>query len=512
MPAPSIVDPRTYVRNLLANWIGVISETAIAFFLTPFVLASLGEARYGLWGLLNALLGYFGLVDLGIRDGVGRYTAQYLARRDPERVREVITTSVVALTGLSVIVVAVSIVIGVYFPVFFSKTPTAFAPEIALALPIMALGLWITMLSSVLRSLLISHDRFDLATGIQTGVTLLRAAGVVLVLRAGYGLVALALVAAGATIFGAFALLIAGRRVFGPFGATRRYVSGERFREVWKFGIANLVYRLANQLIYQTDQLVVMLFFGPAAVAAYSIGSMLCQTGQLAVQRIGGTFYPSVIRAGSLNDLDGLRRTFFWQARLSFLFGILVYVGLAAFGRRFCDVWLGPGFESTAQVLAVLSLAELASLAASSGGSALFALSRMKFNLVSSISEAALNLLLSILFVTVLHTGMIGVALGTLGSAIVWRGVIHPLYTSRVLGFGFRQYMAQVGARVLLLSVAFYVIFAALAHRTEPGAWVPFLLAVGIGIALYLPAAMGLLLPRDLWRSLWARLAPSAGK
>ena len=55
MPAPSIVDPRTYVRNLLANWIGVISETAIAFFLTPFVLASLGEARYGLWGLLNAL-------------------------------------------------------------------------------------------------------------------------------------------------------------------------------------------------------------------------------------------------------------------------------------------------------------------------------------------------------------------------------------------------------------------------------------------------------------------------
>ena len=57
-----------------------------------------------------------------------------------------------------------------------------------------------------------------------------------------------------------------------------------------------------------------------------------------------------------------------------------------------------------------------------------------------------------------------------------------------------------------------FVIFAALAHRTEPGAWVPFLLAVGIGIALYLPAAMGLLLPRDLWRSLWARLAPSAGK
>ncbi len=38
----------------------------VAFFLTPFVVNSLGSTAYGIWVLLMSLTGYYGLLDLGV--------------------------------------------------------------------------------------------------------------------------------------------------------------------------------------------------------------------------------------------------------------------------------------------------------------------------------------------------------------------------------------------------------------------------------------------------------------
>ena len=51
-------------RNVTANWLGFAVHAAVTFFLTPFVLAELGEVRYGLWCLVIGLTGYYGLFDL----------------------------------------------------------------------------------------------------------------------------------------------------------------------------------------------------------------------------------------------------------------------------------------------------------------------------------------------------------------------------------------------------------------------------------------------------------------
>ena len=64
---------RTLARNVLLNWAALIAEVAVAFFLTPFMVRSLGLAIYGIWSLLNSVIGYMGLVDLGIRGSVGRF-------------------------------------------------------------------------------------------------------------------------------------------------------------------------------------------------------------------------------------------------------------------------------------------------------------------------------------------------------------------------------------------------------------------------------------------------------
>lgn len=84
-------------RNILANCTVLVADVLVALFLTPFIVSRLGLLNYGVWSLLNSLVGYMGLIDLGIRGSVGRFLNVSLAYEEPDRVREVINASLAFL-------------------------------------------------------------------------------------------------------------------------------------------------------------------------------------------------------------------------------------------------------------------------------------------------------------------------------------------------------------------------------------------------------------------------------
>ena len=57
----------------------------MAFVLTPYIIIKLGAATYGVWSLMISVIGYLGLVDIGIRGSVGRYINHYLALKELAR-------------------------------------------------------------------------------------------------------------------------------------------------------------------------------------------------------------------------------------------------------------------------------------------------------------------------------------------------------------------------------------------------------------------------------------------
>ena len=48
--------------NILTNWAAFLIGTAITFVLSPIVVHSLGDIRYGVWGVVGSIVGYLGLV------------------------------------------------------------------------------------------------------------------------------------------------------------------------------------------------------------------------------------------------------------------------------------------------------------------------------------------------------------------------------------------------------------------------------------------------------------------
>jgi O-antigen/teichoic acid export membrane protein len=485
-----------FARNLLANWFGLVAEVIVAFFLTPFIISSLSLAVYGIWSLVNTLIGYLGLVDLGVRSSVGRYINHYLARRDDRRVGEVVSTSLAFLSAMSLLVLGVALVLGMHFIVLFPKTPPELLAEVAFLLPVMALNLWLAFVIAIFRTVLSARDRFDVANGINLVVLLLRTAAAVIVLRAGWGVYGLAWVILGANAVLAVTMLLFAYRFYPEMAISTVLVSRERFGEIWRFGVPAFITRSATQIVYQSGQVIVMFFLGPAAVAIYSIATMLIQYAQKLIEQIGATLYPSIMRAGSVKDFGALRSMFNWCARLSFFFGVLVYSGLIAFGDRFIVLWVGPEFETAVPLLYLLAVAELVALFQSTGVLALFALDRIRFNLYSAMLEAVLNVVLSATLVATTHS-LLGAAIGLMIPMLVLRGIVNPLVSCRTLGIDYARYMTDTGFRVLATTTATVALFTGVVHVSRANGWLPFVSTVALCTALYLAAAAPVFLGRD---------------
>ena len=124
-------------KNVFANWTGLLAEVSVALFLTPFIITTLGTVTYGVWSLANGVIGYLGLIDLGLRACLGRFVNQHLARGDDEAVNEVLATSFAFLAGAAVIVGFVAFFIGVKFSAFFEKTPADLAIQMRIVLPLL---------------------------------------------------------------------------------------------------------------------------------------------------------------------------------------------------------------------------------------------------------------------------------------------------------------------------------------------------------------------------------------
>ena len=149
-----IATRRQFTRNLTSGWVLLVAEVAVAFLLTPYIIAKLGAATYGVWALMISVIGYMGLIDVGIRGSVGRYVNHYLALGDRRALGEVVGTSNVILTDLSLLALGASFVLAAHFSDIFPKTPAELSGAIRFCLPLLAIGLWLSFVSSILGNLL----------------------------------------------------------------------------------------------------------------------------------------------------------------------------------------------------------------------------------------------------------------------------------------------------------------------------------------------------------------------
>ena len=480
MTAPS-------VRRIAgANAIGYAVSLVISFLQAPFLIRHLGDDRYGLWTLVGLTTGYYGLLDFGVRGGVGYFIARARAESDHVRLRE-ITSSAFGFLLLIGTAVALLGALGIQaFPVFFKVKPQ-FQVESTRALWIavftMAVGFPLDVFGAILNGCRRSELTSIAETSTRIGSMLL----IFAILPSANRLDLLAAVTLAAKAVVWIITFVAASRVEKEWRIDRRYVSLERFREVLRYGVHTFTGNVAGTIVEKADTVVVAASLGAHRVTGYVIGQSLAAYLGGAVNSLTLALTPFFADSSARGESDTTKRLFLSGTRAASLMTMIISSGLLAFGSSFLELWIGSRFVTGALidrsdiVLFLLVVGFAPRFIFSAGHQYLFGTHKHLFLSRAIAIEGVVNLTLSLVLVR--YIGLAGVALATLVPAVIVHGFWVPRYIASAIDVPLRTIFRQSISGSMLVGATLFC-FGLIMQKVAPAISWPVFFAEVLGCLL----------------------------
>jgi len=501
-------------NNIASSWFSLLVNIVVSFFLAPFVVHGLGNVYYGIWAITLQFTGYLYLLDFGVRDSVVRYTAKYSAQSQASKLNRILTTALVLYTPIFLLCVLVALVAAWNFADWFTIDPEL-AETTRIVVLLVGLTIAQTFIFNVFKGIIQGFHRFDLVNLFAVGVTLTRAALIVVAIKIGYGIIALSMIQLSlAIISGIYSTYIALSLLKR---ANMRFqlviMPWRRFSVLAKrvFGYSYFVFinNIGQKVVQVSDAVIIGIFMPVASVTFYAIaGSLVSYLRNLAVAT-SQVFAPLTSHYAALRQDQQIQDVLIRGSKLSIFVSLPVIVSYTVLGREFIGLWMGTEYMKLAgDVLAILALTYIFSSPHFVISGVLHGLSLHKKLAYLRIVEALTKLALSIVLVQ--KIGIVGVALGTAIPHIIMTAIVLPLMVARIVKLPLRRYLLESYAGPFLAIIPF--IGGALYFKEQMPApnLLVFFIHIGILLILYLIIGYWLALnraERDFVKPYLARIA-----
>ena len=455
-------------RNVFSNWLGLLVTGAISVVLTPVLIHGLGDFNYGMWILAGSVLEYYGLLDMGMRTAMFRYVSQAKGANDRSAMSEIFVSTLAFTFVVGACVLAASVLLAGLIPGFF-KLVGASRHTFQLLVLLLGASVAVTFPSRMLGAYLNGLGRFDLynLTAVLAGA--LRAVAIVVVLRMGYGVKAVAVIALGASLFSFVLQWFMVRHADPGLRIGTGLTRWKRVRELVSYGFFIFVYTAGDYLRFYTDSAVIARVLNTALVTPFSVATRLMEYFKLILSAVGGPLM------GKMSELDGqakefeLRQLFVAATKITALLSVYLASLLYLDGRLLLRLWIHEDPTTTATTFAlvcVLTAGYVVALAQHTTLVVISARGRHRPMAMWTLAEGAANLVLSIHWARIY--GLLGVALGTAVPMLVVNVFIQPWYALHVVNLSPGGYVRKALLRPAVVGVLFAG-FCWLAPKLDPG-------------------------------------------
>ena len=236
---------------------------------------------------------------------------------------------------------------------------------------------------------------------------------------------------------------------------------------------------LGMQLIYYSDAFVIGYFLSAAAITIYTIPWSLAEYSNKLIHAVAQTFVPVFSVQEATKD-DSLYKTYITGTKAVLILSNLLCIGVLVLGDYFIGIWMGPKYAvECATILMIMFTTQLIKSPQLLSYSILLGTANHQkfstYNLLFSIA----NLILSILLVQ--RFGLIGVAVATAFTQILFYSVVTPIITSKVIGFSLIGYIKETYLRVIPASLVLCAILLYFSKFNPPTGY---LTLIGQGLSL----------------------------
>jgi O-antigen/teichoic acid export membrane protein len=469
-----------------SNWLAFAATLAVSFFLTPALIGSLGKPRYDVWCVVEAILAYFTLLDMGLAACLVRHIAKHHATGERDSLNRMASSclAVYSIAGM------VAFLIGI--PLAFFLTPNLDAKlgthaEVLAFMLLMLANLAFTLPLSVFPSILDGLDRYAEKSLVRIVFLAIRTGGIVWVIRNAEGLWPLAVVYTLANLGEHLAFAVLAFVRLPGLRFSRSLVDRATLREVRGYSIDAFLAMLAGRITVQTGAIIVGLFLPTGAVTFFVTASRLVEYAKSLLRTITATLTPGVSAMETRGDWTGIRQLMTTATRWVLYLVLPVNVGLWLFGKPFLNRWVGEEFVAGSfPVVAILALTLSLGVAQSVASRILYGLGKLRLFARLALAEAGMNL---ILMLALIRFGIEAVAWAIVIPNAMFC-VVVIVYTCGVIGLPMREYLSAwakpLGA--MIVPTGIWLMMGPIEPNWPSIAWaigcglLPYCLIVGVGV------------------------------
>ena len=413
---------RRYAGILRAGASAVLSKCAVmlvGFLSLPIVVRYLGPVQFGIWATITTSLSLLMVLDLGIANTLTNLISESYAREDNELAGTYASTAF----WMMMLVAGALGVIGWWAWPYLNwdrvfnvdaSTHEATSKAVAVAYAIFLLG----MPAGLATKLLGGYQELPVANIFAAVGSFISLTGVVLVVRLHGGLPFLIGAASGALMLANGACLLWLWLYHKPWLTPwPRKISYSVSRRLLQTGSEFFIIQLTGLVVFNSDNLVIAHFAGPAEVTPYNITWRLVGYASILQTLLLPALWPAYAEAFVRGDIGWVRKTFRRVMTSTMSVAVFFCALFLLAGQFLIRHWAGPLSVPHYSLLFWMCVWVLISTFMNNIACILVAASETRVQAWSSVAAAIINLALSLWLVRTM--GSLGVILGTVFSYLL---------------------------------------------------------------------------------------------
>lgn len=471
----------------ILSYISIIMSTIIQLLYTPFLIGKLGQSEYGLYSLINSVIGYLTVLDLGFGNAIIVFTAKYRAQKKYDEVKKLHGMFFIIFCIIGILAGLLGFILYLNVEGLFGSTMSIEELNKAkIMMLILTFNLVITFIFSIYSSIINAYEKFIYQKLLSILNTILKPLIMIPLLFLGYKSITMVVVI---TILNVLAILSNYLYCRKKLNIKIKFEGFDKIilKTILGYSIWIFLGTIVDKINWSVDQFILGAVSGTVAVSIYSVASQINTLFINLSTAISGVLLPKISKMiAQKENNQKLTEEFIKVGRIQYYVIFLVCTGFVLVGKKFIIWWIGKDFIDSYYVTLLLIIPVSVPLIQNLGLSIMQAMNKYKFKSISTFIMAIFNIIIS--YYLAQRYGAIGSALGTTIALVACNIILINIYYYKILKLNVIKFWLEI-LKMTVTFVPSILIILAIMYFTNFSNLISILIYGFIFIFLYILSA-----------------------
>lgn len=334
-------------------------QFCISFFLTPFIVKTLGVEAYGFVGLSNNIIGYMQVVTVALNSMAARFISIEYHNGNFQKANQYFSSVFYANLILNIIISVICLCIA-FFLEYVINIPNSLVLDVKCLFLLLTVNTVLNLTFNVYTVSPFIKNRLDL-NSVRNLISTIWRTIILLFLfllftpRVSY----LGIASVLASVYLVIANIVIKRKLTPEFHLSRKNYDWKSTREILSSGVWNLLISVSVMLEKGFDLLFANWFIGNSIMGMLSVVSTITLLIPRVLKMANSSFAPKITEYGAKGDIEGIKKNVFKSIKIMSLMVILPLSVLYVFGESFFKLWLPNQDSFLLYVITILTTLDM---------------------------------------------------------------------------------------------------------------------------------------------------------